>query len=326
MQIFEFHFNPKNEDGVIFDSFCFEPQNVYEKRMGGLYMIGLLKNILPQNIRFLDKLVRVIREKYYKTISSTPEKSLKESLKKANDYLEQIAKEGDVSWLGNLDFGVVAAKNQEFHFTKTGDLKIVLMRKGHVVDIDEKLKFEGIEPFPLKVFGNIVSGKLAENDIILISTKGMYDLLFQEKVLADIARISISYDLPGDIKQIKESVELKKEKLLKGYGVCLIIVLSKEKSSKQRETLIQKKPLKIFSIKKTFAPLIERLSLVHLSIKKPTIKIPRTNIKIPKIKISFKNNNIKLLKLELSSLYQNKKLILIASLALFLILGFYIFK
>lgn len=326
MQIFEFHFNPKNEDDAIFDSFCFEPQNVYEKRMGGLYMVGLLKNVLPQNIRFLDKLVRVIREKYYKTISSTPEKSLKESLKKANDYLEQIAKAGDVSWLGNLNFGVVAAKDSELHFTKTGDLKIVLMRRGHVVDIDEKLRFEGIEPFPLKVFGNIVSGKLAENDLILVSTKEIYNLLFQEKVLADMARISISYNLPEDIKRIKESIEFKKERLLRAYGTCLIIVLSKEKSSKQRETLIQKRPLMVFSLKKTFAPLIERLSLFHLYIKKPTIRIPKTNIRIPKIKISFKNPGLKLPELNLSTLYRNKKLVIILALTLILVLGFYIFK
>jgi len=326
MQIFEFHFNPKNEDGAIFDSFCFEPINVYEKRMGGLYMIGLLKNVLPQNIRFLDKLVKVIREKYYKTISSTPERSLRESLKKANDYLEQIAKTGDVSWLGNLNFGVVAAKNSELHFTKTGDLKIVLMRRGQVVDIDDKLKFEGIEPFPLKVFGNIVSGKLAENDIILVSTKEIYGLLFQEKVLAEMARISASYNLPEDIKRIKESIEFKKEKLLRAYGTCLIIILSKEKASKERETLVRKKPLKIFSLKKAFAPLVERLSLFHLRIKKPTIRIPKTNIRIPKIKISFKNPGLKLPDLKLSTLYQNKKLVLLLTLVLVLVLGFYIFK
>jgi len=68
-QILEFHFNPKPKDDLIFDSFCFEPSNVYEKRMGSLYMVGMLKNALPQNVRFLDNISQTIKGKYYKTVS-----------------------------------------------------------------------------------------------------------------------------------------------------------------------------------------------------------------------------------------------------------------
>lgn len=67
MKVFKFHFNPTKkgakEPDVIFDTFCFEPENVYEKRLGSLYVIGLIKNALPQNIRFLDDLSGHIKEK-----------------------------------------------------------------------------------------------------------------------------------------------------------------------------------------------------------------------------------------------------------------------
>jgi len=125
MQVFEFHFNPPQKNKIsagqadyVFDTFCFEPKNIYEKRVGGLYMAGLLRNILPQNARFLEVLAEKIKDKYYKTSSATPEKSLKEALGIANEYLEKIAREGDVSWLGNLSFSVVSLKNQELNFTK----------------------------------------------------------------------------------------------------------------------------------------------------------------------------------------------------------------
>jgi len=111
MLVFEFHFNPKTKEDLIFDSFCFEPENIYEKRVGSLYMLGLLKNVLPQNIHFLERLARVIKEKFYSSTLVKPEKSLKNSLKEANDFLENIAKRGDVSWLGNLSFGVISLKN-----------------------------------------------------------------------------------------------------------------------------------------------------------------------------------------------------------------------
>lgn len=34
MKVFEFHFNPQLRPDLIFDSFCYEPENIYEKRMG----------------------------------------------------------------------------------------------------------------------------------------------------------------------------------------------------------------------------------------------------------------------------------------------------
>ena len=128
MQIFEFHFNPKAKSDLVFDSFCYTPANIYEKRLGGLYMMGLLKSVLPQNVRFLDNLAKTIKERYYKTISASAEKSLKDALKKANESLEKITKAGDVSWLGNLSFAVVSLKDYELNFTKVADLKILLLR------------------------------------------------------------------------------------------------------------------------------------------------------------------------------------------------------
>src|SRR4030066_595187 len=158
MQVFEFHFNPqkRNKSGTgkndfIFDSFCFEPTNVYEKRMGSLYLAGLLKNVLPQNLKFLDVLAKKIKEKYYKAVSGSPEKSLRDTLKTANEHLEKLAKAGDVSWLGNLSFAVVSLKEYDLNFTKVGDLKIFLIRKNNIIDIDQKIKFDDIEPYPLKI-------------------------------------------------------------------------------------------------------------------------------------------------------------------------------
>lgn len=337
MQIFEFHFNPKNKEDLIFDSFCYEPENVYEKRMGSLYMLGALKNVLPQNVRFLDKLARYIKEKYYKTVSITSEKSLKDTLKKSNEYLEKIAKMGDVSWLGNLSFSVITIKNFELNFTKTGDLKIYLIRKGQVMDTDQKLNLEDFEPYPLKIFGNIVSGKLAENDIILVLTKSMSDIFFQEKLLSDIARVSLSENLKEATKKIKDIFNIKKEKLTKATGAALLILLSKEVMPKERETLIPKKNLNVFSLKDSFAPILKKIKIPKIpliSIKKPLIQLPKLNLKNKKLKITTPKIKIphlaipKIPKLELKipRVKTDKKIVLIPFLVIFLVLGYYIFQ
>lgn len=334
MQIFEFQFNPKQKDDLAFDSFCYEPENVYEKRMGSLYMIGALKNVLPQNIHFLDKLAKQIKEKFYKTVSVTPEKSLKETLKRANEYLEKIAQSGDVSWLGNLSFSAIALKNFELNFTKTGDLKIYLIRKGQIVDTDQKLDFGDLEPYPLKVFGNIVSGKLAENDIVLAVTKSMSEAFFQEKILSDIVKISLSPNLLEEAKKIKDVFNLKGEKLTKSTGAALIIVLSKDHLPKRRETLITKKAMKVLSIRETLAPVLRLIKLP--SIKNFSFKLPKISLKsgklkmappkmrMPEIVLPKKGFKIKLPKIPQFKI--NKRSALLPFLLVFLVLGYLIFQ
>jgi len=321
MQVFEFHFNPPKQEEIasgqadlIFDSFCYEPENIYEKRLGSLYMVGCLKNVLPQRFRFLDNLARVIKGEYYSPKLHSPEKSLKESLRQANEFLENIAKSGNVSWLGNLSFAALSLRDFELNFTKVGDLKVFLLRGGEIIDIDRKLRFQEIEPYPLKIFGNIISGKLAENDIILVLTKEVFDFFQSQNLLDKIAKL-----LPFDEKKLREVLNGKKEELSKISGICLLILLSKEILAKRREA-ISPQPEK-FSLKQFFSP---ALSFIKKLIKKPSLpplKVPRLKLPHPTFpKPTFPKITIPTFpKLR-------KNLIVILILILFLALGAFIFQ
>lgn len=324
MKVFEFHFNPKAQSDLIFESFCYDPENIYEKRLGNIYMVGFLTNALPQNVRFLNNLAKVIKDKYYKNASAKPEKSLRETLRKANEYLEKIAKEGDVTWLGNLNFAVTTFKNFELNFTKVGDLKIYLLRKGQIIDIDQKLKFEEIEPYPLKIFGNIISGKLAENDIILILTKEIADSFLKENLLAPIAQVPLSIPIKNEARKIREILNAKKEQLLKTRGICLLIYLIKEVQAKERETLAQSRSLGVFSFKKIFLSLIKKIHLPKIVIQKPSLKPLKIRLSMPRLKLA--KPKIKLPKLNLKISFPEKRTFLVITLILILILGFFIFQ
>ena len=307
MQIFEFHFNPKTKEDLIFDSFCFEPENIYEKRVGSLYMLGLLKNVLPQNIRFLERLAKIIKEKFYSSTLVKPEKSLKNSLKEANDFLENIAKRGDVSWLGNLSFGVISLKSFELNFTKVGDLKFLLLRRGGVLDIDQKLKLEDFEPYPLKIFGNIISGKLAENDILLALTKEVYETFQSQNIPNEIAKIK-----PFDEKKLGEVLKVKNDLLSKISGICLLIYLSKEIAVGKRETIFPQP--REFSLKEIFSPIVIRIRGL---IKKPRLEFKKGfKLKLPRVSWAKK---LKVPKFTFPKL--NKNLILVLVLIFFLALG-----
>ena len=372
MRIFELHFNPRRLPAsftkgelpdLIFDSFYYEPENIYEKRLGSLFLVGELKNVLPQNLKFLDNLSNFLKKEYYSTpIKFSPETSLKESLRKANDFLEGIAKNGDVSWLGNLNLAVFSLTPHRkdswtVNFTKVGMVKILLIRKGQIIDIGKNLEFSEIEPYPLKIFGNIVSGKLAENDILLALTKDIFSVFadspakfgggLSSKTLqkASESRKSsqpgnliekIAEMAPFDEKKLKEILKTKEKELLKNSGICFLCILTKESWSKEKKpkTFTFQKEAEKFSIQQVFLPVINKLKKIALrflgelsKLKEAPKKLPKfrkpwmkLKIKVPKIRISLKKPEIKFT----ANLKRN--LIWVSLLIFFLLLGFFIFK
>jgi len=316
MQIFEFYFNPPLRRGsaghspdLIFNAFCFEPQNIYEKRVGGLYLAGVLRNTLPQNIHLLDHLTQAIKQQYYKNSLKNPAKALQEGLKLGNAFLENISKKGDVSWLGHLDFAALSLKNFELNFTKTGEIKIFLLRGGQVIDIDKRLKFEELEPYPLKIFGNIISGKLTQDDIVLILTEELLSPF--QKLLPEIAQLA-----PFDEKKLKEIFERKEEILSKISGLCLLIYLGKDIRTRKKEMILGNRPRKEFAFKNIFNPTLKKLTL---RFKKPILKLPVFKMPhLPPLRFKFKTKNPPSLKLRRA----RKNTILILILICILGLGF----
>ena len=248
MRIFQLYFNPNAKEGMIFDSFCFEPSNIYEKRLGSLYMVGLLKNALPKNYDFLDRLAKFIKERFYKKTLSKPEKALRETMKETNEFLEKTARMGDVSWLGNLSFAILNLKNFELNFTKTGEMKIFLIRGGKIIDIDKRLKLQDIEPYPLKIFGKVITGRLIEHDLVFVLTKEIFNFFENENLIQKIKEWG-----GFDEKNFKKILNEKREVLSQTKGIAFVIALSKE-MVKQKKEIVETKTLRDFSLKEIFLP------------------------------------------------------------------------
>ena len=312
MQIFELHFNPKLKEDQIFDSFVYEPESTYEKNLGSLYMVGELQNALPQNSKFLDNLAKIIKKNYYTFSIKSPEKAFSQCLKKAYEFLADEVKKENVSWLGNLNFTVLSLNNFNSIFTKTGELKILLLRDKEIIDIGKNLDLREIEPYPLKIFLNVVSGKLLQDDRILVLTKEVFEFLFQQNLLAKIAEAENI-----NSKKIKEILPISlftKDEGSKVSGICFLALLTTEskKTEKFQPILFQNK--KKFSFPKIRFP----FKLPQI-IKKP--KLPK--IKLPRIKIPDTGPIIEKFRPKAEI---KKKLILIAVLILILLFGFLIFK
>ena len=259
MQVFELHFNPpgkgpsaKNaglETSRLFDSFCYQPENIYEKRLGGLYILGELKNATPKNSRFLKRISQLIKEKYYSNYLKSTEGALKESLRSLNDFLSQELKRDNTEWMGGLSLAILSLAPQSppwanLNLALSGDIKILLLREGQVFDIGKKLEGQEIEPYPLKVFSNIVSGKIYETDTIASFTKDASEAFQAEGLILKMAKEKELND-----KKIKAILKPSKEELIKSSGICLLIRAQSE--VRPKSIISFEKKLESFSLPKT---------------------------------------------------------------------------
>lgn len=253
MQVFELLINPKSCQMRMFDSFVYEPENIYEKKLGSLYLLGDMDNCLPQNSRLMENLFQIIKKKYYNFSFKSNEKALTEGLKKANDYLSEEIKKDNTSWLGNLNFAGLSIKDSNLTFSFTGNLKILLLRGGQVTDIGKNLMSEDIDPYPLKVFFNIVSGKLLENDKILVLTEEIYNFFEKQNILSkitkagEIDRRSIKRIVPASL--LAENGKKGKNKEEKITGICQLIMIKSQGESRKpiREVISQNEENLIFA-------------------------------------------------------------------------------
>jgi len=323
MQIFELHFNPKLKEDHAFNTFIVEPENALEKRVGSLYMAGEITNALPKSEDFLNRIAKTIKKRYYSLSSKTPEKALTQTLKDTNDFFAEEVKKENVSWLGNLNFGILSIKQNDLIFTKTGDLKILLIRGGQITDIGKNLNLEGIDPYPVKIFFNVASGSLTENDILLVLTKDVFDFMKEKGILNKLANIK---DL--DEKKVKQTLPhslFTKGEGAKISGLSLIFLLKKEKASFPLVFKPNPNPTK-----NLFSPAIKP---IKSSLKKiRNIKLlPKRKISLPKVKNPFVSLKLPVLKSPSIERFKKtsnnkKKIVLIVGFLILLLIGYFAFR
>ena len=273
MKIFEFHFNPNSQSDLIFASFCYEPADVKEQKLGSLYIVGELKNAIPQNSRLIHNLALLLKREYY--FSSSPEQGIKKALKKANDFLFDRTKTGNVSWLGNLSLAVVSLHNFDLNFSKDGKIKMLLLRPGKITDIGRNFDIEEFEPYPLKIFTNIVNGKFLENDKVLLLTDQVFEIFLKTGFLEKLSLVK-------DQKALKELFKTKEREFSEISGICFLLLLNKEDLPKSALTF--KKISAPISLKEVLAPFFKFFSVKPLKRFLPKFDFPK-KLSWPKISL-----------------------------------------
>jgi hypothetical protein len=223
MQALEYYFNPRLRKDVFFEVFSFKPDTYQKKYLGNLYLIVELDNVLQKDRIFLEKLGKLIRDEFYSSTTRLPEISLKEALKKANQFLDNKINQGEIRWLGNLNVAVLSISNFFLYFSKAGNIKILLLRGDELLDISENLEMQAGSSTPFKFFSSIASGRLAASDKIMVLTQRLFEEFYDE-VLPSII------NLPKlDDKTLKKFFRERKKEIKDYSGVFFLASAEGEK-------------------------------------------------------------------------------------------------
>ncbi len=252
MEVYQIHFEAGEERKL--KTFFFQPENVYKSRLGRLFLAGDTKKDLDSD-NMLGLVSRIIKEEFYTHRGKDPALALKETLKVANKYFQQVAAKGSVDWISDFNFAILnLVENKDkkgftLNFTSTGSMKVVLLRGGDVINLGQKLEKKEIDPFPVKVFFNIVSGQIQKEDRLFVLSENVYKNLLENNFLKKIAQAPFLSD-----RRIKRSLSPLKKNL---SGVCLIIDLVGDEGRQKKNRMMfktGKKKKVLQEMKSRFSP------------------------------------------------------------------------
>lgn len=203
---------------TIFDTFCFFPETRQENKLGALYLMGEIKNVLPGAQNILPEIARVVKEEYYQFAYQMPQDCFRAALEKADEHLLELKKR-NTDFLGNLSFTAIALlPDFSVSISKMGDCKLFLLTGKNIFDIGDN--FDSSQS-PIRTFPNVVEGSLERTDKIIAITDQLFDVFYEQEIfhaLIDIKRP----------KKIKELFKQKKPALTQAYGCCLLILVKRE--------------------------------------------------------------------------------------------------
>jgi hypothetical protein len=140
------------------------------------------------NETITDFLTDELEKQFFNAPTQNLEYGFENALAKANIKVKDILLSKPKNWLNKIHIIVAAIKNDELHLASVGNMHAYLVHQDKVVDILSSNMSAGQgqnslhTPNPVKLFSNIVSGKLAEDNAIVLTNEAVLDYLSVERI------------------------------------------------------------------------------------------------------------------------------------------------
>ncbi|MFH0969662.1 MAG: hypothetical protein V1804_04095 [Patescibacteria group bacterium] len=164
------------------DIFRHYPENILLQNLGILTGFFRINNLGEESAYIVNFLSSVLKKDYYANPKRQIENSFDSALRKVNLALSEIAKEGNISWLGKIDGAVCVLEKNNLHFSVSGKAKVFLFRNQSLIEISRDMAQDEIAPNPLKTFVNVSSGRLEKEDKLIVCGDDVFKIFSQEEI------------------------------------------------------------------------------------------------------------------------------------------------
>lgn len=170
-------------------TFAYKGDHINVEHLGTFIGFFEIPTIHEDSAYIVNFLASVANKEYFAQPRRGAVESFEAALHKINLALTELVKEGNTEWLGNLNGIVAVIEGNNFHFSATGDGSILLFRNDEATLISEGLADKDAAIHPLKTFLEISSGKLLEDDKILITSPELFSLCTREMMEKNASRM-----------------------------------------------------------------------------------------------------------------------------------------
>ncbi|EKE21355.1 MAG: hypothetical protein ACD_7C00270G0004 [uncultured bacterium] len=168
----------------------FSSRNIDQKKLGTILGIFEIKDTSEDSAYIVNFLSSVAKKTYFASHQKNPEESFETTLAKVNLSLSEVAKHGNINWIGKIDAVLCSVFENQINFSVSGDAKVLLLRNGKLSEISAGLSPIDEAANPLKTFTDIASGKLDDGDKLILTTDDISHIF----TLDDLEKYALSFN------------------------------------------------------------------------------------------------------------------------------------
>ncbi|MBI3573385.1 MAG: hypothetical protein HY092_04255 [Candidatus Kerfeldbacteria bacterium] len=156
------------------------PGPTEEMLLGKLCIITSLDGPSRINHELISILQDELKNHYYQTSDTKPERAFEQALQKTNQRLHRLIVDGVSDWVDRAHILVAVIHQQELWIAHVGQVMAFLVRQSRLHKVIEVI--DRTKPNPLRIFSSVVSGQLEPNDRLLLCTPTLLDFFSLEKI------------------------------------------------------------------------------------------------------------------------------------------------
>ncbi len=169
--------------------FQYNEENVTKNSLGSLVGVFEVSDKSEDSTYIVNFIASVAKKEYFSNGRRGSIESLEASLHKINIALAELVKNGTVAWLGKFHGAIGILEKNNFHFSVTGDAKILLIRENTLSEISDGIASSESKTHPIKTFVEISSGRLLTHDKIILTSPELSSLLSNEDIEKNAKRM-----------------------------------------------------------------------------------------------------------------------------------------